>query len=259
MKLDNEIIKLEDVSLVYSNQKINKCVLKNINLDIYPQEFVCMLGPSGCGKTSLLNLIAGFVKPSEGKILFRGEEIEGVSRHRGVVFQESNLYEWMNVRKNIDFGLCMRKLPKEEIKKKTDNVLYKVGLMDSAEKYIYELSGGMKQRVGIARILVNDPEIFLMDEPFSSLDALNREKMQKFVREIWKESRKTVLFITHDVDEALMLGTRIIVIGEIPGRILLNESVRYYKDFIRDDCDDVRFSKEYGETRKKLLSYIGTN
>lgn len=257
--MEKEIIKLTDVSLFYDKQKKGRCVLKDINMDIYPQEFVCVLGPSGCGKSSLLNLIAGFIKPSEGEILFKGKIIEGVSQQRGVVFQESNLYEWMNVRKNIDFGLRMRKLPKKEIENKTESILQKVDLVDSAKKYVYELSGGMKQRVGIARVLVNDPEILLMDEPFSSLDALNREKMQEFIRQIWRESQKTVLFVTHDVDEALMLGTRIIVIGGIPGKILFNESVEYYREFLVENGDDVRFSKDYGETRKKLLSYIGIN
>lgn len=257
--MENEIIKLENVSLYYNKHKNDKCVLKNINIDIYPHEFVCVLGPSGCGKSSLLNLIAGFIKPSEGKILFKGRVIEKISPQRGVVFQESNLYEWMNVRKNINFGLRMRGLSREEIRKKTENILYKVGLEDSEKKYIYELSGGMKQRVSIARVLINDPEILLMDEPFSSLDALNREKMQGVVREIWRESKKTVLFITHDVDEALMLGTRVIVMGGIPGEVLLNEDVGYYKEFVNENCDDVRFTKNYAKTRKKLLSYIGTS
>ena len=199
------------------------------------------------------------MNPSEGKILFKGIPVDGVDRHRGVVFQEPNLYEWMNVRKNINFGLRMRKLPKEEIQKKTDDVLHKVGLEGAAEKYVYELSGGMKQRVGIARVLINDPEILLMDEPFSSLDALNREKMQGFVRQIWKDSQKTILFITHDVDEALMLGTRVVILGGAPGEILLNERVEYYKEFDDEDCTGVRFSKGYGETRRRLLSYIGMN
>ena len=169
--MENGIIRLLDVSLSYDGQRKDAYVLKKINMNIEPQEFVCVLGPSGCGKTSLLNLIAGFVNPSEGKILFKGIPIEGIDRRRGVVFQEPNLYEWMNVRKNINFGLRMRKLPKDEIQKKTDEVLHEVGLEDSSEKYVYELSGGMKQRVGIARVLINDPEILLMDEPFSSLDA----------------------------------------------------------------------------------------
>lgn len=250
------IIKLINVNLSYDKQRKSQYVLKNINMDIYPEEFVCVLGSSGCGKSSLLNLMAGFVNPSDGEILFKGKQINGTSRERGVIFQEPNLYEWINVRRNIDFGLRMRKLPKEEIQKKTEAVLRKVGLENSAEKYIYELSGGMKQRVGIARVLINEPEIILMDEPFSSLDALNREKMQEFVRLIWRDSKKTILFITHDVDEALMLGTRVIVLGGIPGKILLNENVEYYKKFGDEYFDNVKFSKEYSETRKKLLSYI---
>ncbi len=255
--MESELIRLMDVKLFYEKDRRKVYILKNINMDIYQQEFVCVLGPSGCGKSSLLNLIAGFIKPSEGKILFKGREVEGTSRERGVVFQEPNLYEWLNVRKNIDFGLRMRKFSKEEIQKKTEDILHRVGLEDSVEKYVYELSGGMKQRVGIARVLINNPEILLMDEPFSSLDALNREKMQLFVREIWKHSHKTILFITHDVDEALMLGTRVIVIGKKPGEILLSESIEYYKEYDNESWNDVRFSKDYSKTRKKLLSYIG--
>ena len=213
--MENGIIRLLDVSLSYDGQRKDAYVLKKINMNIEPQEFVCVLGPSGCGKTSLLNLIAGFVNPSEGKILFKGIPIEGIDRRRGVVFQEPNLYEWMNVRKNINFGLRMRKLPKDEIQKKTDEVLHEVGLEDSSEKYVYELSGGMKQRVGIARVLIND------------------------------------------VDEALMLGTRVFILGGVPGGILLNERIEYYKKFEDDDSVSVKFSKEYGETRRKFLSYIG--
>lgn len=254
--MGSEIIKLVDVSLCYGKSSKSKLVLKNLNMDIYPKEFVCVLGSSGCGKTSLLNLIAGFVKPSKGEILFKGVPIKSVSRQRAVVFQESNLYEWMNVRRNIDFGLRMRKLAKHEIQEKVENILSKVGLEDSAEKYVYELSGGMKQRVGIARVLINEPEILLMDEPFSSLDVLNRERMQSFLREIWCDCQKTIVFVTHDVDEALMLGTRVIVISGISGEIIVNENLNYYRGFCNEDYNEVKFSKEYMETRKMLLSHI---
>ena len=205
-------------------------VLDSVNLNIYRNEFVCVLGPSGCGKSTLLKIIAGFEKPTSGEVLLDGKKVNGIDWHRGVVFQQPNLYEWFSVKNNVNFGLRMRKFPKSEIEQKTLKMLKKVGREEFADKKVYELSGGMKQRAGIARALINEPDILLMDEPFSALDALTREQMQDFVRKIWWESGKTIFFITHDVDEAMMLGSRVIVLSKRPGRILEEISLDFFNN-----------------------------
>ena len=162
-----ELIAIQNVDLSYQGNTGAIKALENINFNIYPKEFICVLGPSGCGKSTLLKILAGFIAPTEGKVKLDGEEITGTDWHRGVVFQHPPLYDWFSVRSNVAFGPKMRGVPKEEYAKLTDEYLEKVGLLEFADKKIYELSGGMKQRVSIARALINDPEILLMDEPLS--------------------------------------------------------------------------------------------
>ncbi|RMD87299.1 MAG: ABC transporter ATP-binding protein, partial [Alphaproteobacteria bacterium] len=187
--------------------------LKNITLDIPEGQLMSVLGPSGCGKTTLLNIIAGFLAPTEGEVLLDGKRVSGAGAERGMVFQQGALFEWMNVRKNVAFGPTMKGRPKAEIDETVDHLLDVVGLRDFKDKAIYELSGGMQQRVALARCLANDPDVILMDEPLGALDALTREKMQGLVLKLWKETGKTIILITHSVDEALLLGERLLVMA----------------------------------------------
>ena len=190
--------------------------LKNINLNIRNGELLSVLGPSGCGKTTLLNILAGFLAPTGGKIMLNDHRVTGPDSERGMVFQQGALFEWMSVSKNIGFGPSMKGTPASQIKQRVDELLGIVGLQDFGDKMIYELSGGMQQRVALARCLANDPDVILMDEPLGALDALTREKMQSLVLDIWKKTGKTIILITHSVEEALLLGERLLVMAPRP-------------------------------------------
>lgn len=198
-----------------------------IDLTIEPGSFVTLAGPSGCGKTTLLRLLAGFGAPSTGSITVGGAPVRGPSAERGVVFQQPTLYPWRDVRANVAFGPRLRGAAKAERRRTADRYLELVGLGDVAHLRPYELSGGMQQRAQIARVLANDPDIVLMDEPFGALDALTRERLQNELLTIWRETRKTILFITHSVDEAVFLGSRVLVMSPRPGRIVLDEPARF--------------------------------
>lgn len=253
-----ELISIENVDLSYSGKTGEMKALENINFNIFPGEFVCVLGPSGCGKSTLLKILAGFIQPTKGVVKLDGEEIKGTDWHRGVVFQNPPLYEWFSVRDNVAFGPKMRKVPKDEYRKLTDKYLAKVGLIDFANKKIYELSGGMKQRVSIARALINNPEILLMDEPFGALDALTRENVQDLTRKIWWDTGKTIFFITHDVEEALLLASRIIVLSKHPGRVIEDTYVNFSRQIIEDSAVDIKFTEEFYKYREKLLKLINS-
>lgn len=253
---EKELISIENVQLSYSGSGGKIKALEDINFNIFPGEFVCLLGPSGCGKSTLLKILAGFIPPTSGMVKLDGKEIKGTDWHRGVVFQNPPLYDWFSVKENVAFGPKMRGESKAEYEKKTQEYLEKVGLMDFAEKRIYELSGGMKQRVSIARALINNPEILLMDEPFGALDALTRENMQNLTRKIWWDTGKTILFITHDVEEALLLGSRIIVLSKHPGRIIEDLHVRFSRRIMEDCEEDIKFTEEFYKYREKLLKLI---
>lgn len=254
-----ELIAIENVDLDYSGKSGDIKALENINFNIFPGEFVCVLGPSGCGKSTLLKILAGFIQPTSGVVKLDGEEIKGTDWHRGVVFQNPPLYEWFSVRENVAFGPKMRKVPKAEYTKLTDEYLAKVGLSEFADKKIYELSGGMKQRVSIARALINNPEILLMDEPFGALDALTRENVQNLIRKIWWDTGKTILFITHDVEEALLLGSRIIVLSKHPGRVIEDIYVNFSRRVIEECSADIKFTEEFYKYRERLLKLINNN
>ena len=189
--------------------------------DLYVQEgdFLCVVGPSGCGKTTLLNLVAGFERPSCGQVRLRGQPITGPGAERGVVFQQGALFNWMTVLENVAFGPRACGVNPEASRQRARQLLQMVGLDSFADKYPYQLSGGMQQRVGIARALANEPGILLMDEPFAALDQQTRELLQEEIRHIWRRERKTVLWITHSIDEALFLATHIAVMTARPGRI----------------------------------------
>lgn len=253
---DNALLEIKGVSLDYQTKSGMTKALDSLYLNIYKNEFVCVLGPSGCGKSTLLKIIAGFQEPTEGSILLEGKKIHGIDWHRGVVFQQANLFEWFSVRNNVNFGLRMRKQSKKEIKEKTDEMLERVGLKEFADKHVYELSGGMKQRVGIARTLINNPDILLMDEPFSALDALTREQMQDFTRKLWWDTGKTIFFITHDVDEALILGSRVVVLSNRPGKVIKEIPLHFSRNVIEEGSKKVKYTEEYFEKREELLQLL---
>jgi taurine transport system ATP-binding protein len=253
----DELIAVEDVSLRYGKGAGDIPAIEHVSFNIFPGEFICVMGPSGCGKSTLLNILAGFITPTEGKVKLNQIEISGIDWHRGVVFQRPPLFEWFSVKKNIAFGPKVRKVPQDKIDKMVDDYLERVGLTEFADKKVFELSGGMRQRVAIARALINNPEILLMDEPFGALDALTREQMQTLVRKIWWNTRKTILFITHDVDEALKLASRVLVMTKHPGTLGKEIYLHFTHDFIETEDDKIWFSDEFYSRRQEILNLIG--
>ena len=230
--------------------------LKDVSISLKPGELMSVLGPSGCGKTTLLNIVAGFLAPTEGKIELNGHLVTGPDAERGMVFQKGALFEWMSVRENVDFGPRMKGMPKAERDKIADHLLEVVGLQDFKEKAVYELSGGMQQRVALARCLANEPDIILMDEPLGALDALTREKMQGLVLKLWKETGKTIILITHSVEEALLLGERLLVMAPRPGRIHKEYRLPFAERGVDADLREVKKSEGFAETRDEILSMI---
>jgi NitT/TauT family transport system ATP-binding protein len=212
-------LEVRGVSRRFLTKRNDTLALSDINLSVWPGEFVCLVGPSGCGKSTLLNIIAGFDAPSAGDMLIGGSPIEGPGRDRVVVFQEPALFPWLNVRSNVEFGLKMAGVPRHERRDRADQYLKLVGLEKFDRAFIHELSGGMKQRVQLARSLAVDPAILLMDEPFAALDAQTRDVLQEELQEIWQRTGKTVVFVTHNVREAVLLADRVIVMSPSPGRI----------------------------------------
>ena len=193
--------------------------LAPIDLSIPTGEFVCMIGASGCGKSTLLRIIAGFEEPTTGNVAMYGKAITGPGSDRGMVFQDYALFPWMTVSQNVSFGPRQRQLPREEIARTADEFVRMVGLERFADRYPNQLSGGMKQRVAIARVLANNASILLMDEPFGALDALTREQLQNELLQIWKRTGVTTIFVTHSVEEAVLLADRVLVMSAGPGRI----------------------------------------
>lgn len=193
--------------------------LKDINLTICRSEFVCVVGASGCGKSTLLNIIAGLEEPTSGEILLEGVPINGPGANRGMVFQNYTLYPWLTVAQNVEFGMKMQKIPRAERQQRLKYYLEIVGLVRFASALPRALSGGMKQRVAIARALANEPDILLMDEPFGALDAQTKETLQEFMLQLWRQTQKTILMVTHDVEEAVFLSQRIYVLSSHPGEL----------------------------------------
>ena len=230
--------------------------LQNVSLELKQGELMSVLGPSGCGKTTLLNIVAGFLAPTEGKIMLNGHQVNGPDAERGMVFQQGALFEWMSVRENVSFGPRMAGKSKSEWAGNVDHLLDVVGLQDFKEKMVYELSGGMQQRVALARCLANDPDVILMDEPLGALDALTREKMQGLVLKLWKETGKTIILITHSVEEALLLGERLLVMAPRPGRIHKEYRLPFADLGVGKDLREVKQHPEFGPRREEILSMI---
>lgn len=230
--------------------------LQDVSLHLEPGDLMSVLGPSGCGKTTLLNIVAGFLAPTEGRVTLNGHNVEGPDAERGMVFQQGALFEWMNVRDNVSFGPRMKGQSASDYDENVDHLLDIVGLGDFKEKAIYELSGGMQQRVALARCLANDPDVILMDEPLGALDALTREKMQSLVLKLWKETGKTIILITHSVEEALLLGERLLVMAPRPGRIHKEYRLPFADMGVNADLRDIKKHADYAPTREEILGMI---
>ncbi len=275
-------LSIQDVSMVFTVPGGDPVrALDHVSLDLEPGELMSVLGPSGCGKTTLLNIIAGFLSPTDGRVVLqdpghREEDsvvtgpgadrgvisddsasvVTGPGAERGMVFQQGALFEWLTVEKNIGFGPKMAGERPGDIKVKVDHLLETVGLQDFAKKPVYQLSGGMQQRVALARCLANDPEVILMDEPLGALDALTREKMQGLVLRLWEETRKTIILITHSVEEALFLGERLIVMAPRPGRIERQYRLPFAKRGLNESPREIKASPDFIEKREEILSMI---
>ncbi len=247
-------VTLRGVGQVFGDGARRVEALHDVDLDVAPGELVCVVGPSGCGKTTLLQLIAGFIAPTTGAVTVGGDLVTGPGPDRGVVFQQPNLFPWLSVRANVTFGPRMRRVPRAERRADAERLLALVDLIEFADHRPYELSGGMQQRAQIARVLANHPRIMLMDEPFGALDALTRERMQVEVWRIWAETGRTIVFITHSVDEAILLGTRVIVMSPRPGRIVLDEASPFGAEVTRDRS--LRSSPEFVARRDRVSQAI---
>ncbi|WP_186428612.1 ABC transporter ATP-binding protein [Clostridium sp. BSD9I1] len=242
-------IKINNVSKIYKNNNDKKSEFKsldNVNLTIEKGEFICLLGPSGCGKSTLLNLIAGFDKPSAGEIFINGNEVKEPSPNYVTIFQNYGLLPWRSVKKNVELGLEAKKISKEERSKIADEYIELVGLSKFSKHHPSQLSGGMQQRVAIARALAVDPEIIFMDEPFGALDAMTRMNMQDEISNIWDEKKKTIIFVTHDIEEAVFLADRIVIMTPGPGKIksIINVPMGRKRD---------RTSEEFLKIRDKVF------
>lgn len=243
------ILTIENLVKSFPKKEGAMVAIQDFNLEVKEGEFVCILGPSGCGKTTLLRIIAGLESLTSGTILLQDKPITGPGSDRGMVFQDFALFPWRNVRKNVEFGLEIKKVPPAQRSAISDRFIELVGLKGFENYHPNQLSGGMKQRVGIARALANDPALLLMDEPFGALDAQTRNLMQKELLRIWQETKKTVVFITHSVDEACYLADRIVVMTSRPGTIKETFDVTMPRP--RD-----RASVEFAQLRKKILEEL---
>ncbi|MDQ8024104.1 MAG: ABC transporter ATP-binding protein [Moraxellaceae bacterium] len=212
-------IAIRDLTVRYTQHGSSIDAVSNVSLDVQPGEFVSIIGPSGCGKSTLLNIVAGFLKPSDGKVLLDGAPIKGPGADRGVVFQQYSLFPWMSVRKNVEFGLKMQGVSANARTSAARTLLGLAGLLAFENHYPDQLSGGMKQRVGIVRALATSPQVMLMDEPFGALDSQTRVVMQEILTNMWQQLRLSVMFITHDIEEAVFLSDRVYVMTARPGRI----------------------------------------
>jgi NitT/TauT family transport system ATP-binding protein len=225
--------------------------IAEIDLDVAAGEFLTLVGPSGCGKSTLLDLVAGLTTPATGRILLDGTPITGPGLDRGIVFQQYALFPWRTAQGNIEFGLEAKKIPKRERRERSRHFLDLVGLTGFEDRYPHELSGGMRQRVAIARSLAFDPEVLLMDEPFAALDAQTRESLQEELLSIWEKTGKTVIFITHGIDEAIYLGQRVAIMTSRPGRI---------KEIVDVEFDsrqgDLRADPRFGEYRHHIWTQL---
>jgi NitT/TauT family transport system ATP-binding protein len=244
------LLQLTDLDIVYPDGGIT--AVEGFNAEFNAGEFVCIVGPTGCGKSTILNAIAGFIAPTRGTILKGGSPVVGPGPDRGIVFQTFALFPWKTVRGNIEFGPMVRGLAPAERRSRSTEMLQRIGLAARADAYPHQLSGGMQQRVAIARALVNGPDVMLMDEPFGSLDAQTRGLMQSLLLDLWQTHQKTVIFVTHDIDESIFLADRIIVLTARPARVKAEIAVRLGRPRQRE----VMLTGEFLETKRQVLAII---
>jgi ABC-type nitrate/sulfonate/bicarbonate transport system ATPase subunit len=245
-------IRLIDVAMQYVTHRAQVRALDRISLTVPDGQFACIVGPSGCGKSTLLMVAAGLVTPSEGEVLVDGKPATEPGADRGMVFQSYSLYPWLSVRRNIEFGMEIKRTPRPGRQQRSNELIHLMKLDGFAEAYPKALSGGMKQRAAIARALANDPQVLLMDEPFGALDALTRQIMQEMLTDLWQRYRKTVLFVTHDIDEAIFLGDVIYIMTNRPGRIRTTLNV----DLPRPRTFDMVSGPRFAELRNQVVGII---
>jgi NitT/TauT family transport system ATP-binding protein len=245
-------VSINKVSIHLGEGKTAFQAVQHFNTFIAPGEFVCLLGTSGCGKSTLLSALAGHVPLSSGNIFVDNKLIEAPDPERSIVFQQHTLFPWKNVLQNVAFGLKMRDIPRDKRHAQARELLKIVGLEDFADYYPAQLSGGMQQRVEIARVLINSPKVLLMDEPFTALDAQTRIKMQQLLMDIWERIHTTLVFVTHDIDEALFLADRILIMSPSPGRIV--EEIRL--DFLRPRHTDIITSGHFMQLKRRCLALL---
>lgn len=251
-KLYDYEIEISGVTQEFEKKDGKFLALDTVNLNVEQNEFICVVGPSGCGKTTLLNIIAGLCKPTTGMVKVRGELVTGPGKGKGVVFQQYALYPWLTVEKNVEFGMRMKGVPKAERAEIAKKYIDLVGLSKFAKAYPKELSGGMKQRVAIARAYATAPEVLLMDEPFGALDAQTRAQLQENLLKTWEQERKTCFFITHDVEEAVLLATKIIIMSAGPGHI--TEIVPVTLPYPR--TQQTKLTSEFNELKNQIWNKV---
>lgn len=244
---------IEGVNKKFITKRKETYTLDNINLSFNKGEFICLLGPSGCGKSTLLNIIAGLEKPTEGKVILNGKEVKGTGPDRAVMFQESALFPWLKVIDNVEFGMKVAGVPKEERREKARKYLKMVHLTKFENSFVHELSGGMRQRVALARALTLDSEVLLMDEPFSALDSQTKNILQLQLQKIWWETKKTIIFVTHNVEEAVLLADRVIVFSANPGTVKKEFKIQLGRP---RDIDSVDLAYVVAQVMKELKEEV---
>ncbi|MGC8468759.1 MAG: ABC transporter ATP-binding protein [Acetobacteraceae bacterium] len=253
---DADFVAFRDLVIEFGTGEWTVRALDRIGLRFARGEFVCIVGPSGCGKTTMMQTLAGFLAPTSGEVLIEGQRVGPPGPDRGVVFQQPALYPWLTVESNAGFGPRVRGIPKAEAAETVAHYLKLAGLWEFRKRYPYELSGGMQQRLAIVRALANHPRLLLMDEPFGALDALTREKMQEELHAVWRRTGMTIVFITHSVEEAVYLGTQVVVMSPRPGRILETIAVPFARQAGDRDIRAIKGSPDFVATRERVLSLI---
>mgnify|MGYP006287445725 CR=1 FL=1 len=253
--MDTVKLQIKNVSKTFSEKNAQVKVLEGISIDVPENHFITFLGPSGCGKTTLLRIVAGLIRPTSGSVLLDGNEITKPSTKCGLVPQAYTLFPWLNVWQNIAFGLKLERTDPDEIKSTVNEYLALIGLSEYGDSYPKDLSGGMQQRVAIARTLANEPEILLMDEPFGALDSQTRSQMQEFIQDIWEARKKTVVFVTHDIDEAILLSDKIYVLSSLPS--VVHEDVEIV--LARPRSAEVKVRPAFLEYKNRISNAIRLN